>query len=97
MGIIDYIPVGHNNAVSREYLSRVTGMNDRAVRAAIHEARRDTVILNVGGGYYRPDPNDTEDRHEVLRYTRQETARLKSIGWALKAAWKLAKEIEEQA
>jgi biotin operon repressor len=85
MNILDYIPKGKDNAVTRERLCSLTGMNDRAVREMISQARREAVIINLqnGDGYYIPT-----DRAEIERYVRQETARLKSIGWSLKAARK---------
>ena len=60
MNIADYIPYGRENAVTREQLMMLTGMPDRAVREAIAQARRDTVILNLqdGNGYYRPTEDD---------------------------------------
>ena len=48
--IKEYIPVGSENAVTRKYLSKVTGLSDRRVRHAIHEARRDIPILNLSDG-----------------------------------------------
>ena len=36
--IMEKIPVGHKNAVTREMLHISTGMNDRRIRRAIHEA-----------------------------------------------------------
>lgn len=83
----DYIPIGSSNAVGRKYLSQVTGLDDRQLRREIHLARRDIPILNLsdGRGYYIPDMNTLEDRQKLLTYYRQETRRLKSIGWALKA------------
>ena len=94
MQIVDYIPVGHTKAVTREQLSDRTGLGDRDVRRAIHEARRDTVILNIGGGYYRPDLRDPVDREEVIRFQKQEESRIKSTGWALKSARKMVREIK---
>ena len=81
-----YMPVGKENAVSREYLSTVTGMSDRRVRNAIHEARREVLIVNLSGGkgYYIADMTKENERLELLQYFRQEESRLKSIGWALK-------------
>lgn len=90
--ITDFIPVGHDNAVSRQYLVSVTGMKDREIRDAIHDARRDTVIINIGNGYYRPDPSDEQDMHDLKAFEKQETHRLKSIGWALKSARKMIRE-----
>jgi len=90
MDIVDYIPFGRENAVTRTQLRIMTGMNDRKIRDKISEARRDTVILNMqdGEGYFRPLP---EERHLVEAYDKQETARLKSIGWSLKATRQMLK------
>ena len=90
MDIVDYIPFGRENAVTRAQLRSRTGIDDRAIRDRIADARRDTVILNMqdGKGYFRPLP---EERHLVEVYAKQETARLKSIGWSLKAARQMLK------
>ena len=90
MDIVDYIPFGRENAVTRAQLRIVTGLNDRQIREQISQARRDTVILNMqdGTGYFRPLP---EERHLVEAYDKQETARLKSIGWSLKATRQMLK------
>ena len=90
MDIVDYIPFGRENAVTRTQLRIMTGLNDRKIRDKISEARRDTVILNMqdGTGYFRPLP---EERHLVEAYDKQETARLKSIGWSLKATRQMLK------
>ena len=45
--IMDKIPVGHENAVTRQQLCISTGMNDRRIRKAIAETRRETIILNM--------------------------------------------------
>lgn len=85
MDIVDYIPFGSKNAVTRAQLRIMTGLNDRKIREQIAQARRDTVILNMqdGKGYFRPLP---EELNLVEAYANQETARLKSIGWSLRAA-----------
>lgn len=88
MEILDFIPVGSENAVSRAYLCAAMGLRDRQVRQSIHEARRKMPIINLseGEGYYIPDMNTLKDRDALLQYVRQEENRLKSIGWALRAA-----------
>lgn len=88
--ILDYIPTGHANAVTRAYLCSVTGLDDRTVRYAISQARREMPILNMqdGSGYFIPDMNLLEEQLLLKRYVQQETSRLKSIGWSLKAARK---------
>lgn len=84
--ILLYMPTGKENAVSREYLSTVTGMSDRRVRNAIHEARRKSLIVNLSGGkgYYIADTTKESERLELLQFLRQEESRLKSIGLSLK-------------
>ena len=54
MLVAQYIPKGHDNAVSRELLSAVTKMPDREVRKAIAQDIQDgAVILNSGNGYFQ--------------------------------------------
>lgn len=91
--ILDYIPVGHDKAVTRAELVDRTGIKDRALRILIHTARRKIPILNLqdGEGYFIPDINLLEEREMLKKYIKQEESRLKSIGWALKAARRTAK------
>ena len=93
--IMEKIPVGHKNAITREMLHISTGMNDRRIRRAVHEARREIIILNLqdGSGYYIPDMEDETDKAELKKFVKQEESRLKSIGWALKAARSLERAV----
>lgn len=93
MNIIDYIPYGKENAITREQLSKVTGLPDRAMRKEIELARRDTCIINNqnGKGYYRPT-----DKAEVERYIKQEESRAKKIFMALGGARKYQEEMKGQ-
>lgn len=93
--IMNLIPVGHENAVTRQQLCISTGMNDRRIRKAIAEARRENIILNMqdGNGYYIPNMEDDVDKAELKKFVKQEEHRLKSIGWSLKAARRLNSEI----
>lgn len=48
MKIIDYIPVGHKNAVTRKQLVILTGLSDRKIRNMIQEeCNREHPILNI--------------------------------------------------
>ena len=91
--IVDYMPTGRKNAITRKELCRITGLSDRQAREHISQARRNTPIINLqdGDGYFIPDPSDNGDMNLLKRYVRQEEARLKSIGWSLKAARKIMK------
>ena len=79
--ILDYIPTGHANAVTREELCRRTGIYDRAMRSLIHNARMKTRILNMqdGTGYFIPDMNQEYDRLLLKRHVVQEESRAKNI------------------
>lgn len=92
--ILPFIPVGYRNAVTRAELRSRTGKNDRVIRDAIADARRDTPIVNVqnGKGYFIPDENDPEDMRLLRLFVIQEEHRLKSIGWSLKGARKALKK-----
>lgn len=98
MDIINYIPKGRKNAVTREQLIILTGLCDRRVRREIAKARREYVIINLQNnrGYYQPDMNDLADVSEIRQYVEQETHRLKSIGWSLKSARMALKEAENE-
>lgn len=75
--ILDYIPFGAENAITRERLSSLLNLSDRKVRKLIEEARKDgAFIINNqdGRGYYQSDA--TED---LLAHYRQENARAMKI------------------
>lgn len=87
--IIDLIPVGRDNAISRDYLVTFCVQNglvdenkspeskDRAMRRLLERARLDYTILNLsdGEGYYRPSKDDLQD---LQKYIRQEESRAKA-------------------
>ena len=89
MNIKDYIPVGHENAVSRQYLCSVTGLTDRKLREEIAKARETTCICNSsdGKGYYIPSTV-----HQAIRYQKQEMSRNKSIARSLRGTKKFIYE-----
>lgn len=74
--VINLIPYGKENAISRSALVNATGMSDRLVRRAIADARIKNVILsNPKGGYYRPMLSDAA---EIEAYIKQEQSRAKN-------------------
>ena len=56
--IIDAVPYGHDNAVTREELSRRTGLSDRALRDGINKSEELIINLQDGKGYFRPLPEE---------------------------------------
>ena len=84
MNIIDYIPTGQPNAISRLELRQLTGLPDRLMRREIERARKDYAILNIGGsGYFRPAEGEA---YLVERWLRQERSREKSVRDATRGA-----------
>lgn len=85
INIVEYIPYGQANAITRRRLCRLTGLPDREVRELIGVARNKTAIINLqnGGGYFRPLP---EERRLVERWMAQEKRRAKRVFWSLKGA-----------
>lgn len=53
-GIVDYIPKGKENKISRKSLALCTGLPDRSVRRLISAARADghAIVGDPEGGYY---------------------------------------------
>lgn len=64
MNILDYIPTGHKNAVSRRWLQTATRLNDRKIRdmiSAVNTGGEDNeLIINLqdGKGYFQPAENE---------------------------------------
>ena len=79
MEVLKYIPEGQENAISREMLSKVTGMPDRAVRREIRRLRDkgEPILTDTEkGGYWLAG---AEDYSEMLRYYRTLTAYIRSL------------------
>lgn len=75
MNILDYIPVGHKNAVTRNQLMIATGLSDRKIRDMIEkECTREHPILNMqdGKGYFQPS---ADEMYLVRLYRSQENHR----------------------
>ncbi len=92
MNIIDLIPTGKDDAITREELVKRTGFTDRIIREQISQARRDTVIINNqdGRGYYK-----SSDSAEIERYIKQESKRARTIFYRLNGARKALKEVQD--
>ena len=96
--IIDLIPKGSDNAISRESLLDKCilfgiALNDRAMRKAIEDARKSVTILNMqdGRGYFLPGKNDQD---KLRHYINQEHDRSISILRNLKMANNLLSDME---
>ena len=86
------LEAGESNAVSVAELCRITGLQDRELRAAIAAERsHGSVICSNAKGYFLPG-----NRSELQDYIHRERARSKSITRSLKAAEKLLKDWKEQ-
>lgn len=94
--LIDAIPVGRDNAVTREELCQLWGMSDRNVRRTIAILRLEDngdgyVIIShsgAGRGYYRS--NDPED---IRWYWNEQNRRCCEIRATLKKAERILKGV----
>ena len=88
LNILDYIPTGRVNAITRHALAIRTGISDRQVRDLIHYARRDIPILNMQDVWCDVIPvmYVGVESEQLASVVRQDEKRLKSIGWALASA-----------
>lgn len=68
MNVLDYIPVGHQNRVSRVELNHMIQMNDFSIRRLIAKMSLETPVVNDGDGYFIPDFSRREDRDIAKRY-----------------------------
>lgn len=92
----EHIPVGRDNAVTRQRLCDITGLNDREVRRQISELRAkdddsNLVIVSVsnGRGYFRSD-NPDDIRHFIAEMQK----RNRMVYQAIKIAKRTLKRIE---
>ena len=92
MSILDYIPYGENNAISREDLKQITGLTDRQMRKKIEIARETTPILNFQGGKGYFIPTETE-QYLVIRWIRQEASRRRKLEKGILGAEKFLKAV----
>ena len=77
MNIIDFIPSGRENAISRKQLCAITELPDRMMRREIERARQDYAILNIdGSGYFRPAENES---YLTERWLKQERSRERAV------------------
>ena len=89
MNIINFIPTGHKNAISRVTLQSVTHLGDRKIRDLIAEVNANDnpneLIINLqdGKGYFRPAPGE-DDLVRVWRAT--ERSRSISVNQNVRAA-----------
>lgn len=85
MNIIDYIPQGKENKISRESLSMCTNLPDRSVRRLISEARAKghAIVGDPEGGYYMAENED--DVNLLLAELRSRINKLHKCYWAVVA------------
>ena len=93
--IIDYIPKGYENRVTRGYLGSVVHEKDRVIRREIAECP-EAIIHDEG--YFIPE--SVEDLPHIEAYIKRETARaaaiLKRVQKAREAYWRIEVKHNEQ-
>lgn len=91
--VLNAIPYGKDNAVTREKLCKKTHMDDRKVRDIIAELRDFELICSKSGfdGYWRPT-----NREEVKDFLSENAKRIKSLFKMCRLAREYLKNHEDQ-
>ena len=91
--IIEYIPFGRENAITRRRLCHLTGLKDRDVRGQIQkEAEKEPILSRSDGrGYYR---TTLQDKEELRGYVKRESSRALSILRRLRQAKALLADMD---
>ena len=81
MDLVELIPKGKSNAITRQELCELTCLKDRDVRERISQIRRERPIISAGKGYYLPESDE-----EVRSWIEREGKRARSIFWSMRGA-----------
>lgn len=88
MDILQYIPIGRKNAISRYVIADRAGICERKVRGMIREVNntgRSLIIADTSaGGYFVPDLSEEADRACYNAYLRQERHRANEIYYKIR-------------
>lgn len=94
MNLVELIPMGKENAITRNRLCELTGLSDRKVRMAIHDARTDGVMIisSTGqSGYFMP-----ETRADVEKFIKQQKSYIRNLQKSVSRAEKELKNFPLQ-
>lgn len=86
--ILDFIPVGEENAVHSADICAAFGLTERDRRELFERLRnKGAVICSSNNGFFKP-----AELKELQAYIKQEAARCRSISLSLRSARRLAAE-----
>ena len=89
MNLLDVIPVGHENPISKEQLLLITGYNERFLRHEIERLRRNYPICNEqdGRGFYMADSigDAMKQRVQTINRGRSLFAQIKALDKAIES------------
>ena len=69
--MLELIPYGKENAISKQELMQLTGLSERVVRKKIHDLRQEYVIISSSHrkGFYRT--NDLQEINDFIEETKR--------------------------
>lgn len=94
VNVLEFIPRGKENAITRAELVEKIGLDDRTVRELIHDKRTkgEFIISSTSGkGYYLP-----EKREEMERFINQQKSYIKNLQRSISKAERDLKTLPEQ-
>lgn len=64
---LESLPIGRANAITASEIQWQTGFDRRYIRLLVNDLRKQGVLIATGDyGYFRVDPDDPEDREELM-------------------------------
>lgn len=79
--VLNVMPVGFDNRLSRKALIGICGLSDRQVRKAIEDIveSKQAIIINMHKGYFIPNLEDKTDRDYYRLFISQEQSRITKL------------------
>lgn len=93
--VLNVMPVGFDNRLSRKALISICGLSDRQVRKAIEDIveSKQAIIINMHKGYFIPNLENKTDRDYYRLFISQEESRINKLNKKMKSYNKMSEKI----
>lgn len=85
--VLNVMPIGFDNRLSRKALSGICNLSDRQVRKAIEEIVQSgqAIIINMKKGYFIPNLKNEKDKKYYNLFISQEQSRITNLQKKMKS------------
>lgn len=85
INVVNFIPCGHENAITLDELAWQTDLDKRTIRGAIAKSKELVINLQDGKGYFKP----AKDEHELVQeWIMIMGSRVRELSWRVRKAKK---------